>query len=119
MAFTLPQPTLWQSLPFGDRDAFTDFLGQHALWHFALDQQLRAKVGAKAYPSLSLGDGPIDDGSDWHLSHQAMHDGEASNLALSASPSFTSYDLNKKDDFAAWTWLHSNEHRRLATSAGI
>lgn len=118
MSKSLPQPTLWQSLQFGDKNAFVDFLGQHALWHVAMDHTIRAGLGAP-FPSLPLGDGPIDDGDDWHAAHQAMHEGEASGLALAGPPDFTAYDLNKRDDFATWTWLHALEHVRTGTAAGI
>ena len=119
MSRTLVQPQLWASLQFGDKDAFTDFLGGHWLWHVALDQLLRA-AGAAPYPTLSLGDGPVgNDAGDWHLVHQAMHVGEAAGLALSAPPDFTGYDLNHQDDFATWTWTHAAEHQRLWVAAGL
>ena len=119
MPSTLVQPTLWQSLPFKDKDAFVDFLGGHDFWHDALDQLLRA-AGAAPYPSLPLGDGPVTDSEgDWHLIHQAMHEGEAAGLALSGPDDFTSYDLNKLDEFSTWTWLHAQEHIRLALAAGL
>ena len=120
MPGNLPQNELWKSLPFGDKDAFVDFLGQHALWHTALDKVVRAAGGA-AYPSLPLGDGPspTDEGGDWHLAHQAVHDGAAVGLGLSAAPDFTAYDLDHRDEFATWTWLHAQEHQRLRVAAGV
>ena len=51
--------------------------------------------------------------------HQAIHVGEASGLALSGPADFTAYDLNHRDEFASWTWLHAAEHIRLAVAAGI
>ncbi len=119
MSNSLPQPIAWQSLPFGDKSAFIDWLGQHDLWHRALDHQLAAQ-GVKPYPSLSLGDGPGDENSDdWHATHQTMHDGEAGGLGLSGSADFSSYNLNDRDEFATWTFLHAQEHERLASAAGI
>lgn len=118
MSSALVQPLLWQALPYADKDAFVDFLGSHALWHTALDQLLRA-AGAAPYASLPLGDGPIDEGGDWHQVHQAIHAGEASGLALAGPPDFTAYDLNRRDDFATWTWTHAQEHQRLAAAAGL
>ncbi len=115
---TLPRPGLWQSLPFNDKDALTDFMGAHALWHTALDKVVRAGGGA-AYPSRNLGDGPVGDGGDWHLVHQTMHEGAAAGLGLSESPDFSSYDLTHRDDFATWTWLHAAEHIRLGAAAKI
>src|ERR1700693_773377 len=112
------QARLWQSLPFADKDAFVDFLGQHALWHSDVDHLIRS-AGAAPYPSLPLGDGPIEDGADWHEVHQAMHEGEAAGLALSGPPDFTAYDLNKRDEFASYVWLHAAEHQRLASAAGL
>ena len=113
------QPQLWQSLPFGDKDAFVDFLGTHALWHAALDHRIRSQ-GAPPFPTLPLGDGPVAGSeADWHLAHQAVHDGEASGLGLSGSPEFTAYDLDKRDEFASWTWLHAQEHIRLFVAAGL
>ena len=118
MPGNLPRPEMWQSLPFGDRDAFTDFLGQHALWHIALDKQLRVAGGA-SYPSPPLGDGPGDESGDWHIFHDQVHAGEAAALGLSAPASFASYDLDHRDDFATWTWLHGAECIRLAQAAKI
>ena len=118
MAGNLPQPELWKSLPYQDKDAFVDFLGQHGLWHAALDHLVRA-ASAAPFPALPLGDGPIDDGDDWHQAHQAMHEGEAAGLALSAPPDFTAYNLNQRDQFSTWAWLHAGEHQRLAAAAGV
>jgi hypothetical protein len=118
MASTLIQPSLWQSLQYGDQDAFVDFLGGHELWHRQVDVLIRS-AGAAPYPSLPLGDGPIGDGGDWHLVHQVIHRGEAAGLALSEPPDFTAYDLNERDQFASWTWLHAQEHQRLMVAAGL
>lgn len=114
----VPQPQLWQSLPFRDHNAFVDFLGQHALWHTDLDHLIRTAGGAP-YASLPLGDGPTEDGADWHQVHQLIHVGEASGLALAGPPDFTGYDLNQRDQFASWTWLHAQEHIRLLVAAGL
>lgn len=118
MSNSLPDPERWKSLAFGDKDAFVDFLGQHELWHRAVDKVVRAQGGAP-FPQLPLGDGPVDDGGDWHLSHQATHVGEAVGLALSGPPDFTAYDLNKRDDFATWTWTHAQECARILVAAKI
>ncbi len=113
------QPQLWQSLPWGDKDAFVDFLGAHQLWHTDLDYRVRLFGGAP-YPSLPLGDGPVgEDEADWHLVHQAIHDGEAAGLGLSPSPDFTAYDLDKRGEFASWSWLHGAEHIRLLAAVGV
>jgi len=114
----LVQASLWQSLQFGDKDAFRDFLGQHGLWHDQLDAILRQR-GGPPYSSFPLGDGPLGDGGDWHLTHQDRHEGAASSLGLSAPTDFTAYDLNRRDDFSTWIWIHAQEHIRLAQAAGL
>lgn len=109
---------LWQSLQYGDQDAFVDFLGAHQLWHAQVDHHIRA-VGAPPYASLPLGDGPIDDGNDWHLVHQRIHEGECSGLLIAGPPDLTAYDLNRRDDFHTWTWIHALDCLRIQRAAGL
>ena len=108
----LVDPQSWQVLPFGDRNAFVDFLGQHGLWHEQFNAMVR-RLGGPPFPTMPLGDGPVEEGGDWHLAHQAVHEGSASGLGLSAPPDFTAYDLNHADEFSTYMWAHAAEHLRL------
>jgi len=108
-------PHSWAVLTFGDRDAFTDFLGTHALFHRALDVRVR-QLGGVAYPSLPLGDGG---GDSWMLALQQAHDGAASSLLIPASPDLASYDLSDPDQFATWTYLLALDDVRLRPAAGL
>jgi hypothetical protein len=111
-------PALWKSLQFGDQNAFVDWLGHHDLWHIALDDVVR-RMGGAPYPTLPLGDGPIGDGaSDWHFAHQRRHEGLCSGLAIPGPPDFTAYDLNQRDDFNTYTWLHAVESERVMSVLG-
>src|SRR2546425_370151 len=111
----VPDPLSWSHLTFGDATAWIDFLGQHGLWHRALDVTVRSAGGAP-YASLPLGDGG---GDAWHLAHQQAHDGAARALGIAAAPDLQSYDLQDPDQFSTWTFLHSLEHVRVRRAAGI
>ena len=108
-------PHAWAVLQFGDQNAWLDFLGQHALWHRALDVAVRA-LGGVAYPSLPLGDGG---GDAWHEAHQQAHEGAAASLVIASPIDFRSYDLTDPEAFPTWTYLHAQEHIRLRGVVGI
>ena len=108
-------PRGWAFLSFGDENAWTDFLGSHALWHIAFDRVVRG-LGAGAYAVLPLGDGG---GAEWDEAHQLVHNGVAAALGLTAAPDFRSYDRSDADQFATFSFLHAQEHVRLREAAGV
>lgn len=128
-------PYAWARLIFDDRNAWTDFLGAHSLWHTALDAVVR-RAGGAPYATLPLGIAPrsvwllgepteppaagafYPDG-DWHEAHQARHEGEAVSLGIASPPDFRSYELSDADEFATWAFLHALEHVRLQGAAGL
>jgi len=108
-------PHHWSHLPFGDKTAFTDFLGTHALFHAALDVAIR-RLGGVPYNYPPIGDGG---GSDWLLALQQAHDGAAASLFVPEPPDLTSYDLSDPDEFASWTYILALDDIRLRQAAGL
>jgi hypothetical protein len=134
-------PHAWEHLQFREANAFVDFLGQHALWHHALDVRVR-QLGGVPYPSLPLGDGgsalsllapeardALDEEqswerlhalqASWHTVHQQAHDGAAGALILAEPPDLESYDLTEGDQFVTWIFIHAQEHIRLRVASGL
>ena len=109
-------PLSWAHMEFGDETSFLDFLGTHDLQHRAFATTIRTVLGGATYPVLPLGDFT---GPEWHDAHQLVHAGEATALAIAAPQDFRSYDLEEKEQFASWTWLHAQEHVRLRLAMGI
>lgn len=112
----IADPLSWSVMGFGDKTAWLDFLGAHALWHRSVDTYLRQHLGADPYPTLPLGDGG---GAEWHEAHQLTHVGEANALLIPAPPDFRSYDLEDREQFATWTFIHAQECVRLRLAAGL
>lgn len=103
----LPNPLLWQSLTFGDRDAFTDFTGVLMLWHREL-----ARVTKTVWY-------PLDDLRSNLTPLATMHDHEADALGIPRADDLVSYDLRDKDSFAGWAQTISLDLARLRTAAGL
>ena len=108
-------PHSFEVLPYGDRTAWIDFLGQHELQHREFASAIRA-AGKASYPLLPLGDGG---GDEWHQAHQLVHQGETSSLGIASSPDFTAYDLDDANDFSTWTFLHALQHVTIRKQLGL
>jgi hypothetical protein len=118
----LISPLLWQTVPFADVDAWSDFLGQHALWHEAL-----GKATGTAYHPLDLqiqGSGPNAETAQKLTRaglglNQQMHHDIADALGVSRSGDLVSYTLSDRDQFVGWSWVHALDHERLRQLAGL
>lgn len=108
-------PSNWASVPYGNRNAFRDFVGTHYLWHRALVEQIFAVTGTSV-ALLPIGEGG---GPEWLLAVQRQYEAEAHALGLAAPPDLSSYDLSDQSDFASWTFLLSQQATILATAAGL
>jgi len=100
-------PALFQSVPFGDQDAFLDFLGYHQAWHQAL-------ASVTGTPILTL-----DDLRTQLLRHAELHQALAAALLIPAAGDLVSYDLRDRDSFNGFMATHALDHDRLRKAAGI
>lgn len=98
---------LWQSVSYGDPDAFLDWNLQHALTH----QALAMKTTTAIIPLDSLRDDPFP--------HGELHRNEAAALGLPVIWDFTNYQLKERDSFDEFMLAHSEHHRLLASAAGL
>lgn len=108
-------PSNWASVPYGNRNAFRDFVGTHYLWHRALADQIFIVTGSTVV-LLPIGDGG---GSEWLLAVQRQYESECAALGLAAPPDLSSYDLSDPNDFASWTFLLSQQATILRTASGL
>ena len=113
---SIVDPQSWAFLVYGDQSAFLDFLGTHELQHRQFAYTVTAVLGDPTFPSLPLGDYT---GPEWHDAHQAIHQGLTDSLGIAGPPDFRSYDFEDKDQWAAYMWLHSQEHVRLREAIGV
>ena len=104
----LMSPLLWQSTPYGDPDAWLDFLGVHWQWHVAISHVAKTRLVA------------IDD-LRWGqlLRHAQMHQDEAKALGVSAAYDLVSADLRERDSYSGWMQTHSLDTDRLRQAAGL
>jgi hypothetical protein len=117
MALTnLISPLLWQSIPFTPEnertkgyDAWTDFLGFHDQWHRVI--------------AVTLGQGSrwvvLDDLKAQGTVHQAMHDLIADTLKIPRGGDIASANLENKDEFTNWQFVHALDHQRFRLVLGI
>ena len=100
-------PLLWQSTPYGDPDAFDDFLGMHAAWHLEL-----AKVTQTRYVLL-------DDLRTNLLPHARLHDALATAFGITRVADLESFDLEDETAWINWHLLNSLDHQRFQIASGI
>lgn len=100
-------PTLWQSVPFGDKDAFLDWNGHHMLWHQAL-----AVVTGTEFLIL-------DDLRSETLRHAEMHNRVDKALGIPISFDLVSFDLQDRASFESFMQSHGAEHQRQRLAAGL
>jgi|SRR5215831_21251236 len=99
--------TLWQSIPFGDPDSFTDWQLQHWLHHIEIAKKTNTRLI------------PLDTMRDDSFAHALIHRDEASALSLPAELNFTDFDLNDQDSYYDFLLSHSDHHALLGSTAGL
>ena len=113
MAITnLISPLLWQGVPYDDPDSWSDFLGYHDQWHLAI---------ARALPNGSPGSRwqTLDDLKSQGTSHQDMHDAIADTLGIPRGGDISSANLENKDEYVNWQYVHALDHQRFRLVMGI
>lgn len=108
-------PSLWGNIPFGNRTAWTDFVGQHWLWHRSLAEFVRRGTGT-SYRVLPIGDGG---GTRWQQAVQETYVNASFALGVAPPNDLASYELSRPEDFASWTFLLAQQASRLREAAGF
>lgn len=103
----LMSPLLWQSVPFKDEDAFTDFLGQHNRWHALLSQLTNTRFVN------------TDDLREQLDNNARMHADVADALGIPRVDDLRSFDLTNEESFVSFLYLESRDLQRLRQSAGV
>ena len=108
-------PTLFGGLPFGNKTAWIDFTGQLQLYHQSLALAIHQTTG------ISVRVLPLGTGGDenWLEAVQTQYEEEAAALGIAAPVDLRSYNLERREDFHAWSWLIAQETNRLRAAAGV
>lgn len=104
----LISPLLWEGIPFGHPDGEADFYGHHDFWHAQLAQITKTVPQYRFDRLPDMGD-----------VHQMIHVALARAFSLSAPSDFSLYDLRQRQGWVLFQQIHSLEHERLRTAAGI
>src|ERR1700741_1687447 len=103
-------------VPFGDRDAFYDFMLAHGIAHkkialvmFANDDQ---------YDTYPLFDTPFED-TDWRLTHQSEHQSIYTLLGLQGLPDLARVDFDDQEQYEDWFLQHRLVHEIINAALGI
>lgn len=107
MPCNLFPPVLFQGVPFGDPDAFTDWSGAHELWHRVL-----AEATGTAYR-------PMGDLRTDLMPHDQMHKLVARALGIPAAYDLLSYDLRERASFSGFMVVNGQDHERFRAALGI
>ena len=107
MTYQLLPLTLWESVPFGDKDAFLDWNLPHWLTHVAL----ASKTGTALVPLDSLLDDPFP--------LAQLHRDESAKLGLAVNWDFAGYDLKDRNSFYEFMLAHAAHHSQLAQAAQL
>jgi hypothetical protein len=100
-------PTLWQSVPFKDRDAWNDWLGHHGIWHQIMGQKTKTPVLL------------FDDLRRENQRHAEIHDQLADALAIPRSYDLSSFDLSDRASYYSFMLTHALDSQRLQQAAGL
>jgi hypothetical protein len=98
---------LWETVPFGDADAFDDWNLQHWLTHVAL----ATKTGTPLVPLDSLRKDTFP--------HAQLHQALAVKLGIPSTYDFAGYDLNDQNSYYEFQLSHAAAHATLAQAAGL
>ena len=95
--------------PFGNVDAFNDFLGVHDIAHQTIARFL-ASAG-RPLNSVPLADTPVDN-PDWMLDHYQIHVSIGSAIRQSV-PDLSSVDLTNEEQYRDWMLIHADLHEQI------
>lgn len=107
MALPFLPLVLWESVPFGDQDAFLDWQLPHLLAHQALAK-------ATNTPLVLLDDLRTD-----AFAHADMHHKMARVLGINDLWDFAGYDLTDRASYNDFMLSHAQAHAVLQKAAGL
>jgi hypothetical protein len=107
MSLSLLPPVLWESVPFGDPDAFLDWNLQHWLAHIALAK----KTNTPTYLLDSL--------QDDSFPHALMHQDVSLALQIPLGFDFAGYDLKDRESYEFFMLANAAHHQQLNAAAGL
>jgi len=107
MSLPLLPTVLWQSVPYGDKDAFLDWELAHWLTHIEVAKKTNTRVV------------PLDKLRDDAFAHSLMHRDASSALNLAVDFNFADFDLNDQDSYYDFMLAHSDHHQLLQNTAGL
>ena len=101
--------------PFGNEEAFNDFLGNHEVAHNTIALYLqRAGKNMAVYP---LSQSPIEN-SDWLLDHNQMHQ-QIAQLSGLIVPDLSEVNFKNEEEFSDWMLAHAQVHEQINQTLGI
>ena len=103
----LMPPTLWQSVPFGDRDARADWKLHHGIWHQVMAQITKA-------PIFNFDDLEVE-----MLRHAEIHEFNSRALGIQPPYDLTSFDLRDRSSWYSFMVTNAQQHQRENAAAGI
>lgn len=107
MPLQLLPVTLWQTVPFGDPDAFLDWNLPHFLAHMELAK--------KTFTEWMLLDTLRED----PFPHALLHRDLSAKLGKEVNLDFAGYDLNDRDSYYQFMTAHAAHHSELASAVGL
>lgn len=107
MPSNLMSPLLFQSVPFGDPDAWDDFHGVHEAWH----RELAVLTGTFVVA--------MDDLRTNMTTHRMMHDALADALGLARASDLDNFDMNDRDSYYGFQQTNGLDHQRFRVALDI
>jgi glycerate kinase len=108
--------TQWPDTPFGDKDAFHDFLLANEMAHNAIAYALTG-IG-RAIVSVPLADAGSDV-NEWMVAHQSIHRQELDALGESGQIELTSADFTNEQEYYDWMQMHAMIHAYVESVLGL
>lgn len=101
--------------PFGNDEAFLDFLGQNEIAHITYGRFLADRAYlVSALPPLG---NPLET-PDWLADHWQRHTDECTTLGISV-PDLSVVDLRNEEQYLDWMLLHAQLHEAQNLALGI
>lgn len=115
MGESLTNLSIVADAPFGDDDAFSDFLGVHEVAHQTIASRIASKGGIITTRPLS--DTPKGN-PDWLLDHYDIHRQIGSALGVNVSD-ISQVDLTNREQYDDWMQTHGQLHSDINAVLGI
>jgi hypothetical protein len=104
--------------PFGDADAFNDFLGQHEIAHQQINEFMQRKgLDPQSFPLC----GNPETDPNWLSDHYQLHINEflLLNLGEDNLPDISVVNFKDQEQYSDWMYTHSQIHDYVNQVLGI